>query len=81
MEDSSATRTVECAFARRGLACTCVKCGPYATAVPREPDSRDHLCALVEAPEGAYISSWQSTAAWERELEAAREYLNRTEAA
>jgi len=32
---------------------------------------------LVEALDGAFISSWQSTAAWRKQLDAAREYVNR----
>jgi hypothetical protein len=31
---------------------------------------------LVEALDGAFISTWQSTAAWQQQLDAAREYLN-----
>lgn len=45
-----------------------------------EADTREHLSALVEALERAFISTWQSTAAWQKELDAAREYLNRDEA-
>lgn len=33
------------------------------------------LEALVKALDGAFISSWQSTAYWDGELEEAREYL------
>ncbi len=33
------------------------------------------LLALVEALDGAFISTWQSTAAWQQQLNAAREYL------
>jgi hypothetical protein len=40
-------------------------------------DADELLKNLVEALEGAFISSWQSTAAWQKELEAAREYLNK----
>ena len=32
---------------------------------------------LVEALESAFISSWQSTAAWQKQLQTAREYLDR----
>jgi len=35
------------------------------------------LTELVTALENAYISSWQSTAAWQKQLEEAREYLNK----
>lgn len=31
---------------------------------------------LVEALDGAFISTWQSTHAWQAQLDAAREYLN-----
>lgn len=34
-----------------------------------------HLNALVKALDRAFISSWQSTAAWEEELRQAREWL------
>ena len=34
-----------------------------------------YLADLVQALDGAFISSWQSTAAWQKELDAAREYL------
>lgn len=30
---------------------------------------------LVEALDGAFISSWQSTAAWDKQLNAARNHL------
>ena len=33
------------------------------------------LAALVEALDGAFISTWQSTAAWQKQLDAAREYI------
>ena len=38
-------------------------------------DSTEHLRALVEALDGAFISSWQSTAAWQQQLDAAREHI------
>lgn len=31
---------------------------------------------LVKALDNAFISSWQSTAAWQKQLDAAREYLD-----
>ena len=40
-----------------------------------EKDGVEFLRALVAALDGAFISSWQSTHAWQKELEAAREYL------
>ena len=36
------------------------------------------LMELVKALDGAFISSWQSTAAWSKQLEDAREYLAAT---
>lgn len=33
------------------------------------------LEALVKALDGAFISSWQSTAFWDAEIEEARDYL------
>ena len=35
-----------------------------------------HLNALVKALDRAFISSWQSTAAWQMELDQAREWLD-----
>jgi hypothetical protein len=35
-----------------------------------------YLRDLVEALDGAFISSWQSTAAWQKQLDAARDYLD-----
>lgn len=35
----------------------------------------ERLRALVTALDGAFISLWQSTHAWQTELDAAREYL------
>lgn len=37
------------------------------------------LKELVEALEGAFISTWQSTHAWQIQLNAAREFLNEKE--
>ena len=34
------------------------------------------LADLVAALDRAYISSWQSTAEWRKELDAARDYIN-----
>ena len=31
---------------------------------------------LVKALDNAFIGSWQSTAAWQKQLDAAREYLD-----
>ena len=36
------------------------------------------LADLVAALDGAFISTWQSTAAWQKELDAAREYVSDT---
>lgn len=38
------------------------------------------LADLVKALDSAFISSWQSTAGWQKELDAAREYVERMEA-
>ncbi|OZI57627.1 hypothetical protein CAL20_09630 [Bordetella genomosp. 4] len=36
----------------------------------------EHLLAeLVSALDNAFISTWQSTAAWQKQLDAAREYM------
>ena len=35
------------------------------------------LAELVKAIDGALISSWQSTSAWDKELAAAREYVEK----
>lgn len=45
-----------------------------------EADAREHLRALVDALDGAFISTWQSTAAWQQQLDAAREFLSRDDA-
>lgn len=37
------------------------------------------LQALAEALDGAFISSWQSTAAWQKELDSALSYLQEKE--
>jgi len=37
------------------------------------------LQALAEALDGAFISSWQSTSAWQKELDAALSYLREKE--
>lgn len=34
------------------------------------------LYDLVKALDNAFISSWQTTAHWDKELDAAREYVN-----
>jgi hypothetical protein len=39
-------------------------------------DSTELLRDLVEALEGAFISTWQSTAAWQEQLDAARDHLD-----
>jgi hypothetical protein len=39
----------------------------------------DLLAALVKALDGAFISTWQSTAAWQKELDAARAYVEKLE--
>jgi len=41
-----------------------------------ETDSFQHLKSLVEALESAFISSWQSTAAWQKQLDEAREFID-----
>ena len=38
--------------------------------------TRQYLKSLVEALENAYISSWHSTSAWQKELDDARKYLD-----
>lgn len=40
-----------------------------------EKDAIEFLRALVDALDNTFISSWQSTAGWQKELDAAREYL------
>jgi hypothetical protein len=41
-------------------------------------DAREFLKALVDALDNAFISTWQSTAAWQKQLDAARDFLNRS---
>lgn len=43
--------------------------------VKRENAARDYLRDLCDALNGAFISTWQSTAAWQKELDAANEFL------
>lgn len=38
-------------------------------------DAMNHLLSLVDALDGAFISTWQSTAAWQQQLDRARDYL------
>ncbi len=40
-----------------------------------EATAQGYLQDLVTALDGAFISSWQSTAKWQKELDAARSYL------
>jgi hypothetical protein len=35
------------------------------------------LADLVKALDGAFISTWQSTAAWQKQLDAARAYVEK----
>lgn len=44
-----------------------------------EKDALPLLNDLVKALTNAYISSWQSTAAWNKELVAAQQYLTEME--
>ena len=44
-----------------------------------ESDAIELLRDLVKALEGAFISSWQSTHAWKKELNASREWLDAME--
>lgn len=45
----------------------------------REPEALAHLRALVGAMDNAFISSWQSTHAWAKELEEAKAFLSTLE--
>lgn len=45
----------------------------------RDAEALPYLIALVKALDGAFISSWQSTHAWQQELDAAREWLEQRE--
>lgn len=47
----------------------------------RAPDAIERLANLVDALDGAFISSWQSTAAWQSQLDSAREFLAAIDAA
>lgn len=38
-------------------------------------ETQEFLRELVDALDNAFISSWQSTAAWQKQLDAAREHL------
>lgn len=43
-----------------------------------EHEAMAFLASLVEALDGAFISSWQSTAAWQTQLDEARDFLARS---
>ncbi len=43
---------------------------------PEQLDATELLRDLVQALDGAFISSWQSTASWEKQLSVARDFLN-----
>lgn len=45
----------------------------------RDAEALPYLQELVKALDGAFISTWQSTAAWQDQLDAAREWLNQRE--
>ena len=59
---------------RRHIICLCPDC---TTPPQRKPptDAALHLSNLVEALDNAFISSWQSTHHWQKQLDDAREYL------
>lgn len=40
-----------------------------------DAEALPYLRELVEALDGAFISSWQTTAAWQKQLDAARDWL------
>lgn len=42
----------------------------------RDAEALPYLRELVKALDDAFISSWQSTAAWQKELDSARAWLN-----
>jgi len=42
-----------------------------------DTETVEYLRELVTALDNAFISSWQSTAAWQTQLDAARDYLSR----
>jgi len=48
---------------------------PVAPAKINNSDAIKHLRALTTALNGAFISSWQSTHAWQEQLDAAKEFL------
>jgi hypothetical protein len=41
-----------------------------------EKNARVYLQELVTALDGAFVSSWQTTAAWQAQLDAAKQYLH-----
>lgn len=47
----------------------------------RDAEALPHLRELVKALDGAFISSWQSTAAWKKQLDAASEWLKQRDEA
>jgi hypothetical protein len=55
---------------------SCRACGEGPVELRIEPTAVELLKNLVTALEGAYISSWQSTHAWQQQLDDARTWLN-----
>ncbi len=47
---------------------------------PLKEEFEHHLRELSKALDRAFISTWQSTAAWQKELDAALEFLSRVDA-
>jgi len=45
----------------------------------RDAEALPYLRELVEALDGAFISAWQSTHAWQSQLDAAKEWLKQRE--
>ena len=53
--------------------------GIYRRNSKQDSDAVFYLQDLVRALDSAFISTWQSTAAWQKELDASREWLNQRE--
>lgn len=43
-------------------------------------DTMSYLIALVDALDKAFISSWQTTSGWQKELDAARDHIEASRA-
>lgn len=70
-DESKKQRWIEAAK----VALSIVRTHDQQSAPSNEQTAMGLLRELVNAPSSAFITSWQSTAAWQKQLDAAREFL------